>query len=141
MPSTARLAEMVPESSPEAVTSWDDVKVLDVRLDRLRRWHGDGVLCIGDAAHAMSPVGGVGINLAIADAVAAAGLSGGTASEWPADGQASRVRTPSPNTADCRDPNGSTRPASHVLAPVLQGREAARPPDGAAEAVASASPS
>ena len=70
------LAEMVPESTPDAVTSWDDVKVLDVRLDRLRKWHGDGVLCIGDAAHAMSPVGGVGINLAIADAVAAAGFLG-----------------------------------------------------------------
>ncbi len=66
------LAELVPESSAEAVTSWDDVKLLDVRLDRLKRWHRDGLLCIGDAAHAMSPVGGVGINLAIADAVAAA---------------------------------------------------------------------
>ena len=72
---------MIPESSPEAITSWDDVKMLDVKLDRLRRWHGDGVLCIGDAAHAMSPVGGVGINLAIADAVAAAGHSGTTASD------------------------------------------------------------
>ena len=68
------LAELIPESSADAITSWDDVKVLDVRLDRLRRWHGPGVLCIGDAAHAMSPVGGVGINLAIADAVAAAGV-------------------------------------------------------------------
>ena len=68
------LAELIPESSPDAITSWDDVKVLDVRLDRLRRWHGPGVLCIGDAAHAMSPVGGVGINLAIADAVAAAAI-------------------------------------------------------------------
>lgn len=66
------LAELVPESSAEAITSWDDVKFLDVRLDRLRRWHSRGVLCIGDAAHAMSPAGGVGINLAIADAVAAA---------------------------------------------------------------------
>jgi 2-polyprenyl-6-methoxyphenol hydroxylase-like FAD-dependent oxidoreductase len=66
------LAELVPESSAEAVTSWDDVKLLDVRLDRLKRWHRYGLLCIGDAAHAMSPVGGVGINLAIADAVAAA---------------------------------------------------------------------
>ena len=65
---------MIPNRRRGAVTSWDDVKVLDVRLDRLRRWHGDGVLCIGDAAHAMSPVGGVGINLAIADAVAAAGF-------------------------------------------------------------------
>ena len=68
------LAELIPESSADAITSWDDVKILDVRLDRLRRWHGPGVLCIGDAAHAMSPVGGVGINLAIADAVAAAGI-------------------------------------------------------------------
>jgi 2-polyprenyl-6-methoxyphenol hydroxylase-like FAD-dependent oxidoreductase len=67
------LAELIPETSPAAITSWDDVKVLDVRLDRLSRWHDDGVLCIGDAAHAMSPVGGVGINLAVADAVAAAG--------------------------------------------------------------------
>jgi 2-polyprenyl-6-methoxyphenol hydroxylase-like FAD-dependent oxidoreductase len=68
------LAELIPETSSEGITSWDDVKVLDVRLDRLRRWHDKGVLCIGDAAHAMSPAGGVGINLAIADAVAAAGI-------------------------------------------------------------------
>jgi 2-polyprenyl-6-methoxyphenol hydroxylase-like FAD-dependent oxidoreductase len=68
------LADLIPETSADAITSWDDVKVLDVRLDRLRRWHSDGLLCIGDAAHAMSPVGGVGINLAIADAVAAAGF-------------------------------------------------------------------
>ena len=66
------LTDLIPETSPAAITSWDDVKVLDVQLDRLGRWHDDGVLCIGDAAHAMSPVGGVGINLAIADAVAAA---------------------------------------------------------------------
>jgi 2-polyprenyl-6-methoxyphenol hydroxylase-like FAD-dependent oxidoreductase len=52
----------------------DDVKHLDVRVDRLRRWHAPGVLCIGDAAHAMSPVGGVGINLAVQDAVATARL-------------------------------------------------------------------
>jgi 2-polyprenyl-6-methoxyphenol hydroxylase-like FAD-dependent oxidoreductase len=51
---------------------WDDVSVLSVRVDRLRRWYRPGLLCIGDAAHAMSPVGGVGINLAIQDAVAAA---------------------------------------------------------------------
>ncbi|HEY6646691.1 MAG TPA: FAD-dependent oxidoreductase [Mycobacterium sp.] len=57
----------------KAVRSWDDVKLLDVQLNRLRRWYTDGLLLIGDAAHAMSPVGGVGINLAVADAVAAAG--------------------------------------------------------------------
>jgi 2-polyprenyl-6-methoxyphenol hydroxylase-like FAD-dependent oxidoreductase len=54
--------------------SWDDVKLLTVALDRLARWYRPGLLCIGDAAHAMSPIGGVGINLAIQDAVAAANV-------------------------------------------------------------------
>jgi 2-polyprenyl-6-methoxyphenol hydroxylase-like FAD-dependent oxidoreductase len=58
----------------DALRSWDDVKTLTVKVDRLRTWHRPGLLCIGDAAHAMSPVGGVGINLAIQDAVAAANL-------------------------------------------------------------------
>ena len=52
--------------------SWDDIKLLSVKVDRLREWYRPGLLCIGDAAHAMSPIGGVGINLAIQDAVAAA---------------------------------------------------------------------
>ena len=54
--------------------SWDDTSHLDVRVDRLKTWWRTGLLCIGDAAHAMSPVGGVGINLAVADAVAAANI-------------------------------------------------------------------
>jgi 2-polyprenyl-6-methoxyphenol hydroxylase-like FAD-dependent oxidoreductase len=53
---------------------WDDVKLLTVAVDRLKRWYRPGLLCIGDAAHAMSPVGGVGINLAVQDAVAAANI-------------------------------------------------------------------
>jgi 2-polyprenyl-6-methoxyphenol hydroxylase-like FAD-dependent oxidoreductase len=56
------------------LTDWDSVKLLTVRVDRLLQWHRPGLLCIGDAAHAMSPIGGVGINLAIQDAVAAANL-------------------------------------------------------------------
>ncbi|PYS43184.1 MAG: hypothetical protein DMG14_01640 [Acidobacteria bacterium] len=53
---------------------WDDIKLLTVRVDRIRKWYRPGLLCIGDAAHAMSPVGGVGINLAIQDAVGAANI-------------------------------------------------------------------
>jgi 2-polyprenyl-6-methoxyphenol hydroxylase-like FAD-dependent oxidoreductase len=60
-----------------AITNWDEVKLLTVTVDRLPRWYRPGLLCIGDAAHAMSPVGGVGINLAIQDAVAAANLLAG----------------------------------------------------------------
>lgn len=70
----ADAAQLFPEAAAgvTGIGSMADVKHLDVRLDRLRRWHAPGVLCIGDAAHAMSPVGGVGINLAVQDAVAAA---------------------------------------------------------------------
>ena len=72
------MADVVPWLSDRAAAlrSWDDVKLLDVRVGRLERWYLDGLLCIGDAAHAMSPVGGVGINLAIQDAVAAARILG-----------------------------------------------------------------
>jgi 2-polyprenyl-6-methoxyphenol hydroxylase-like FAD-dependent oxidoreductase len=56
------------------IASWDQVKLLTVAVDRLKRWHRPGLLCIGDAAHAMSPIGGVGINLAVQDAVAAANI-------------------------------------------------------------------
>jgi 2-polyprenyl-6-methoxyphenol hydroxylase-like FAD-dependent oxidoreductase len=72
----ARLAAALPfagERSAE-IASWDDIKLLTVQVNRLRQWHRAGLLCIGDAAHAMSPVGGIGINLAIQDAVAAANI-------------------------------------------------------------------
>ncbi len=56
------------------IDSWDKVKLLTVEVDRLRKWYRAGLICIGDAAHAMSPIGGVGINLAVQDAVAAANI-------------------------------------------------------------------
>lgn len=71
--SIARTVPFLAERTAE-LGSWDDVKLLTVRVDRLRRWYRGGFLCIGDAAHAMSPIGGVGINLAIQDAVATANL-------------------------------------------------------------------
>jgi 2-polyprenyl-6-methoxyphenol hydroxylase-like FAD-dependent oxidoreductase len=61
----------------DELKDWDGIKLLTVRVDRLRTWHRPGLLCIGDAAHAMSPIGGVGINLAIQDAVAAANILAG----------------------------------------------------------------
>jgi 2-polyprenyl-6-methoxyphenol hydroxylase-like FAD-dependent oxidoreductase len=57
-----------------ALKDWNDIKLLSVAVDRLRQWSRAGLLCIGDSAHAMSPIGGVGINLAIQDAVAAANI-------------------------------------------------------------------
>jgi 2-polyprenyl-6-methoxyphenol hydroxylase-like FAD-dependent oxidoreductase len=70
------IAELAPFAADRVteITDWDQVKLLTVAVDRLRTWYRDGLLCIGDAAHAMSPVGGVGINLAIQDAVAAANI-------------------------------------------------------------------
>jgi 2-polyprenyl-6-methoxyphenol hydroxylase-like FAD-dependent oxidoreductase len=72
----AAVAGLVPFAADRTgeIRDWDDVKLLTVKVDRLRQWYRPGLLCIGDAAHAMSPVGGVGINLAIQDAVAAANL-------------------------------------------------------------------
>ncbi len=73
--SVAKLAPFL-ENSIRSLASWDEVKTLVVRVDRLERWYRPGLLLIGDAAHAMSPIGGVGINLAIQDAVAAANALG-----------------------------------------------------------------
>ena len=67
------IAQAVPEAAESAKKlSWDEVKLLEVEVNRLNRWYRNGLLCIGDAAHAMSPVGGVGVNLAVQDGVAAA---------------------------------------------------------------------
>ena len=71
-----RVVAIAPWLAPQVgeLAGWDDVKLLSVQITDLARWYRDGLLCIGDAAHAMSPVGGVGINLAIQDAVAAANI-------------------------------------------------------------------
>jgi len=72
----AQIAEIAPFLGDRLgeLRDWNDVKLLTVTVDRLRKWYRPGLLCIGDAAHAMSPIGGVGINLAVQDAVAAANL-------------------------------------------------------------------
>jgi len=72
------IAELLPTLADRAaeIREWEQVKLLSVRVDRLRQWYRPGLLCIGDAAHAMSPAGGVGINLAIQDAVATANILG-----------------------------------------------------------------
>ena len=69
------IAELLPCRTDE-IHEWDQVRLLSVRVDRLRKWYLPGLLCKGDAAHAMSPAGGVGINLAIQDAVATANILG-----------------------------------------------------------------
>jgi 2-polyprenyl-6-methoxyphenol hydroxylase-like FAD-dependent oxidoreductase len=77
------VGETIPDLADRTweLQDWEAVKLLSVQADRLRRWHRPGLLCIGDAAHAMSPVGGVGINLAIADAVATANALAGPLGE------------------------------------------------------------
>ncbi|HEU4983321.1 MAG TPA: FAD-dependent oxidoreductase, partial [Acidobacteriaceae bacterium] len=69
----ARIAPFLADRVCE-LKEWDQIKLLTVQINRLERWHQPGLLCIGDAAHAMSPAGGVGINLAVQDGVAAANL-------------------------------------------------------------------
>lgn len=95
------LAELVPllgergadgSRRVDELTSWDQISLLTVQVNRLERWHAPGLLCIGDAAHAMSPVGGVGINLAIQDAVAAADVLAGPLREAVQSGEVPRER-------------------------------------------------
>ena len=82
----ADVAATAPLLAPglDDLQDWDQIKLLTVELDRLTRWHRPGLLAIGDAAHAMSPIGGVGINLAIQDAVAAANYLAGPMAEGSA---------------------------------------------------------
>jgi 2-polyprenyl-6-methoxyphenol hydroxylase-like FAD-dependent oxidoreductase len=88
----ARMAPIL-KSGLADVKDWDDVKLLTVAINRLKRWTLPGLLCIGDAAHAMSPVGGVGVNLAVQDAVAAANLlAAKLASGCPSEDELDAIR-------------------------------------------------
>ncbi|HEX2843009.1 FAD-dependent oxidoreductase [Hyphomicrobium sp.] len=112
----------------DGITSWDDVKLLTVRVDRLLQWYRPGFLCIGDAAHAMSPVGGVGVNLAIQDAVATANIL------------AQPLKTGAVTVADLRDvqkrrmfPTRVTQAIqvaaqNNIIGPTLKLREQPEPP-------------
>ncbi len=123
------LAELIPESSPEAITSWDDVKVLDVRLDRLRRWHGDG-RAVHRRCCTCHVAGRRGRHQSGDRRRRCRGrLSGGTASDPPPHDQASRRGTSASITAHGRRPKRCNASCIALCsAPRLQGREAARPP-------------
>ena len=90
------IAETVPPLADrvEELDDWSKIAMLDVRVDRLERWNRPGLLCIGDAAHAMSPIGGIGINLAIQDAVATANILAATlrAGKTPTDAEVHRIQ-------------------------------------------------
>ncbi len=112
----------------EAIADWESVKLLSVSVDRLAQWWRPGFLCIGDAAHAMSPLGGVGINLAIQDAVAAANLLAGplaAGSLGEADLRRVQRRREGPMRAIQRLQLFLQKAA---IAPVLESRQAIRPP-------------
>jgi len=114
----------------ETITGWDDVGFLEVRVNRLKHWHRPGLLCIGDAAHAMSPVGGVGINLAVQDAVAAANrltgpLRAGRVSE--ADLAAVQRRRLPPTIVTQRL---QLIMQNNMISPLLEGRASAELPRG-----------
>ncbi|NUZ06931.1 FAD-dependent oxidoreductase [Piscinibacter koreensis] len=122
----ARVAEAAPILAGQvaAIGSWDDVKLLSVSVDRLTRWSKPGLLCIGDAAHAMSPIGGVGINLAIQDAVATANalavkLRAGTLADDDLDAVRARRLWPTRVTQAVQ-----VQMQRNVLAPVISGANA-----------------
>jgi 2-polyprenyl-6-methoxyphenol hydroxylase-like FAD-dependent oxidoreductase len=122
------VAELVPEAAESVnALTLDDVKHLDVRMDRLRRWHTEGLLCIGDAAHAMSPAMGVGINLAVQDAVAAATLLAEPLRQHRVTGNdlaAVRRRRALPTMVT----QAVQRVAHRLLGPIIRGKDPTPPP-------------
>jgi 2-polyprenyl-6-methoxyphenol hydroxylase-like FAD-dependent oxidoreductase len=112
----------------DELKGWEDIKLLTVTIDRLRAWHRPGLICIGDAAHAMSPVGGVGVNLAVQDAVAAANLLAEPlkhASVTSADLEAVQRRRALPMRAIQWL---QVQIQNRILSPVLASTERPRPP-------------
>lgn len=126
----AEVARFIPFAADRTgeIAAWDDAKLLTVGVNRLRTWHRPGVLCIGDAAHTMSPVGGVGINLAIQDAVAAANILWRPLKEnrlADADLAAVQRRRALPARLTQRM---QVAVQNRVIAPVLEGTGPAAPP-------------
>ena len=114
--------------------SWDDIKLLSVKVDRLREWYRPGLLCIGDAAHAMSPIGGVGINLAIQDAVAAANRLAGPLAHRPSRHRSASRCAAAPDVSNACNTEDASLRTEQFPAPcafVLQTADAtmADPPD------------
>ena len=113
----------------DEIDDWSKVSMLEVRVDRLERWHTPGLLCIGDSAHAMSPIGGVGINLAIQDAVATANIladtlvAGGTPSNEDLQRVQDRRMFPTRITQDFQ-----LFIQNRAIDPLLHGAELERPP-------------
>jgi 2-polyprenyl-6-methoxyphenol hydroxylase-like FAD-dependent oxidoreductase len=126
----ASVAELVPFLADRVgeLAGWEDVRILRVRVDRLRRWFRPGLLCIGDAAHALSPIGGVGINLAVHDAVAAANRLAGPLRDGTLSGRhlaAVQLRRILPTMVIQR---GQRAVQDRFLSPLLAGSRSARPP-------------
>jgi 2-polyprenyl-6-methoxyphenol hydroxylase-like FAD-dependent oxidoreductase len=117
-----RIARLSGLDAAHSIASLDDVRLLTVKVDRLETWHKPGLLCIGDAAHAMSPIAGVGINLAIQDAIAAAKHSRRAAAAWgcdrgrPAQGpEAARLPDLGDTGVSDHGPESHRRPGSQQL--------------------------
>ena len=105
------IGELVPfaPSRADEIQDWEQVKLLIVQVNRLKTWWRPGFLCIGDAAHAMSPVGGVGVNLAVQDAVAAANILAAPLLRGRLERRAPRPGPKATRVADARNPADSAR--------------------------------
>ena len=125
-----RIADLAPflRSRTKELRDWDQIKLLTVTVDRLVQWYRPGLLCIGDAAHAMSPIGGVGINLAIQDAVAAANLLTRPLLEGGVEVEHLRALQHRRELPTRLTQTVQVFIQNRIVKPVLQGKGEARPP-------------